>query len=132
MIIVIAVSIMKYPEISWSILQSSPDKNTLLGDSQDRLTRSLIGYSPWENSNPIGRERCGSTYACSGYFSASNYLVLNILWESPVSLQWQFLLVPCRDNLFLILTWLTGYNQPLPPANLIRAYIIKKIIIIIN
>lgn len=79
MIIVIAVSIMKYPEISWSILQSSPDKNTLLGDSQDRLTRSLIGYSPWENSNPIGRERCGSTYACSGYFSASNYLVLNIL-----------------------------------------------------
>ena len=54
MIIVIAVSIMKYPEISWSILQSSPDKNTLLGDSQDRLTRSLIGLSPWENFNPIG------------------------------------------------------------------------------
>ena len=87
-------SIPLYPGVSWSILQSSPDKNTLLGDSQDRLTRSLIGLSPWENLTPIGRGWCGSTYACSGYFSASNYSVLNILWESPVSLQWQFLSVP--------------------------------------
>ena len=85
-------SIPLYPGVSWSILQSSPDKNTLLGDSQDRLTRSLIGLSPRENFIPIGRWWCGSTYACSGYFSASNYLVLNILWESQLSLQWQFLL----------------------------------------
>ena len=87
-------SIPLYPGVSWSILQSSPDKNTLLGDSQDRLTRSLIGLSPRENFIPIGGWWCGSTYACSGYFSASNYLVLNILWESPLSLQWQFLPVP--------------------------------------
>ena len=59
MIIVIAVSIMKYPEISWSILQSSPDKNTLLGDSQDRLTWPLIGLSHSQNCLPLEERDAG-------------------------------------------------------------------------
>ena len=54
-IIINNIKILKYPEVSWwQILSNPPLIKTLLGDSQDRLTWSLIGLSPWENFNPIG------------------------------------------------------------------------------